>query len=202
MDIRDNGPNPNAFDLETATVENRFYRQVAWTGKYLQVTLMSIPVGESIGLEVHPDTDQFVRLDAGKGKAVMGPEKDDLNWSQDVSDGWSVQVPAGSLSCGVHVGEGARIRGGGFLDRLHCSTGRFLGVVLPDFGEIRFGPLEVRSPGGVGREVVSGEFGQAPGVGASAPTVGYGSTHGPRVCVPYTIFVTNPRARSCSPPPG
>ncbi|AQP45577.1 cupin domain-containing protein [Tessaracoccus flavus] len=95
MDIRDNGPNPNAFDLETATVENRFYRQVAWTGKYLQVTLMSIPVGESIGLEVHPDTDQFVRLDAGKGKAVMGPEKDDLNWSQDVSDGWSVQVPAG-----------------------------------------------------------------------------------------------------------
>ena len=59
--ITDNGPEPNVFDLETATKENPNYRTVAWTGKYLQVTLMSIPVAQSIGLEVHEDTDQFVR---------------------------------------------------------------------------------------------------------------------------------------------
>ncbi|HEX5970022.1 MAG TPA: cupin domain-containing protein, partial [Intrasporangium sp.] len=61
MQISDNGPRPNALDIETATRENENYRTVAWTGTHLQVTLMSIPVGESIGLEVHPDPDQFLR---------------------------------------------------------------------------------------------------------------------------------------------
>ena len=45
----------------------------------------------------------------------------------------------------------------------------------------------------MGREVVSGEFEQATGIGAPAPTVGYGSAHGPRVCVPPTIFVIRGR---------
>lgn len=95
MKITDNGPQPNAFDIETATTQNSNYRTVAWTGQYLQVTLMSIPVGESIGLEVHPETDQFLRLDAGTGLCVMGPAEDDLSFEQEVSDGWSIQVPAG-----------------------------------------------------------------------------------------------------------
>ena len=66
MDITDNGPEPNTFDIETATKENETYRTVAWTGRYLQVTLMSIPVGESIGLEVHPETDQFLTVPQDK----------------------------------------------------------------------------------------------------------------------------------------
>ena len=45
MDITDPGPEPNAFDIETATKQNANYRTVVWSGKYLQVTLMSIPVG-------------------------------------------------------------------------------------------------------------------------------------------------------------
>ena len=105
MQISDNGPRPNAFDIETATRENENYRAVAWTGKYLQVTLMSIPVGESIGLEVHPDTDQFLRLDAGRGRCVMGPAKDRLDFEQEVSDGWSIQVPAGSWHDVVNTGD-------------------------------------------------------------------------------------------------
>lgn len=105
MTINDIGPRPNAFDIETATRENENYRTVAWTGKYLQVTLMSIPVGESIGLEVHPDTDQFLRLDAGSGRAVMGPAKDQLDFEQEVSDGWSVQVPAGTWHDVINTGD-------------------------------------------------------------------------------------------------
>ena len=66
---------------------------------------MSIPVGESIGLEVHPDTDQFLRLDAGKGTCVMGPAKDQLDFEQEVSDGWSIQVPAGSWHDVVNTGD-------------------------------------------------------------------------------------------------
>lgn len=95
MAVTDNGPQPNVFDIETETVDNANYRTVAWTGKYLQVTLMSIDPGKSIGLEVHPETDQFLRIDAGTGKCVMGPTETSLNFEQEVSDGWSIQVPAG-----------------------------------------------------------------------------------------------------------
>ena len=105
MDITDPGPEPNAFDIEQATVANENYRTVAWTGKHLQVTLMSIPVGESIGLEVHPDNDQFLRLDAGRGRCVMGPAKDDLDFEQEVTDGWAVQVPAGTWHDIINIGD-------------------------------------------------------------------------------------------------
>ena len=105
MAVIDNGPNPNAFDIESETRANVNYRTVAWTGKYLQVTLMSIPVGESIGLEIHPETDQFLRLDAGRGKCVMGPAKDNLTFEQDVSDGWSIQVPAGVWHDVINTGD-------------------------------------------------------------------------------------------------
>ncbi len=105
MAVIDNGPNPNAFNIEADTRANANYRTVAWTGKYLQVTLMSIPVGQSIGLEIHPETDQFLRLDAGRGKCVMGPAKDDLDFEQEVSDGWSVQVPAGVWHDIINTGD-------------------------------------------------------------------------------------------------
>ena len=63
MTINDIGTKPQSFNIEHATKENTDYRSVAWSGRYLQVTLMSIPVGEDIGLEAHPETDQFLRLD-------------------------------------------------------------------------------------------------------------------------------------------
>lgn len=96
MTIEDIGPKPQAFDIENATKDNANYRSVAWSGRYLQVTLMSIPAGSDIGLEAHPETDQFLRLDAGKGRVQMGPKKDDLSFDQEVSDGWCVLVPAGT----------------------------------------------------------------------------------------------------------
>ncbi|MCR2811794.1 cupin domain-containing protein [Microbacterium sp. zg.Y1090] len=105
MSVSDNGPKPNAFDIESATRQNENYRTVAWTGKHLQVTLMSIPVGESIGLEAHPDTDQFLRLDAGSGRVVMGPAKDQLDFEHDVADGWSIQVPAGTWHDVINTGD-------------------------------------------------------------------------------------------------
>ena len=105
MAIEDTGPRPNAFDIESATLGNENYRTVAWSGRYLQVTLMSIPVGRSIGLESHPETDQFLRIDGGRGKAVMGPAEDRLDFEQDVSDGWSVQVPAGTWHDVINTGD-------------------------------------------------------------------------------------------------
>jgi mannose-6-phosphate isomerase-like protein (cupin superfamily) len=94
--IKDIGPLPQSFNIEDATKANRNYRSVAWSGRYLQVTLMSIPIGGDIGLEAHPETDQFLRLDAGSGKVQMGSAKDQLTFEKDVSDGWCILVPAGT----------------------------------------------------------------------------------------------------------
>ena len=105
MTIEDIGPRPQSFDLEQATIENRNYRTVVWTGRYLQATLMSIPVGSDIGLEAHPDTDQFLRLDAGRGRVQMGPSKDQLTFEQEVSDGWCVLVPAGMWHNITNIGD-------------------------------------------------------------------------------------------------
>ena len=96
MTIKDIGPKPQSFDIDHATKQNTNYRSVAWSGRYLQVTLMSIPVGGAIGLEVHPETDQFLRLDAGSGRVQMGATKDKLTFDKNVSDGWCVLVPAGT----------------------------------------------------------------------------------------------------------
>jgi mannose-6-phosphate isomerase-like protein (cupin superfamily) len=96
MSIEDIGPRPQSFDLERATIDNDHYRAVVWSGRYLQVTLMSIPVGSDIGLELHAETDQFLRLDSGRGRVQMGPSKDELTFDKEVSDGWCVLVPAGT----------------------------------------------------------------------------------------------------------
>lgn len=66
IDITVNGPKPNSFSIERATTENADYRRVVWTGKHLQVTLMSLEPGAAIGLEVHHGIDQFLRIDGGK----------------------------------------------------------------------------------------------------------------------------------------
>jgi mannose-6-phosphate isomerase-like protein (cupin superfamily) len=103
--IKDIGPQPQSFDLEHATLENENYRTVVWSGRYLQVTLMSIPVGSDIGLEAHPDTDQFLRLDGGRGRVQMGRARDQLTFDQEVSDGWCILVPAGTWHNVTNIGD-------------------------------------------------------------------------------------------------
>jgi mannose-6-phosphate isomerase-like protein (cupin superfamily) len=103
--IDDIGPQPQTFDLETATKDNTTYRTVAWSGRHLQLTLMSIPVGEDIGLEAHPDTDQFLRLDAGRGRVQMGPSRDHLDLDREVEDGFCVLVPAGTWHNVTNIGD-------------------------------------------------------------------------------------------------
>ena len=102
--IKDVGPEPQSFDVERATKENANYRSVAWSGRYLQVTLMSIPVGGDIGLEAHPETDQFLRLVAGRGRVQMGSAKNHLSFDEEVADGWCVLVPAGTWHNITNIG--------------------------------------------------------------------------------------------------
>ena len=95
MNTKDTGPNPYVVDIEDLTLSNENFRTAAWTGTYLQMTLMTIPVGGQVGLEVHTDTDQFLRLEQGKAKVVMGASKDSLDQEWTAEDDWAIFVPAG-----------------------------------------------------------------------------------------------------------
>ncbi len=101
----DHGPNPYVLDIEKATVENENYRTTMWTGKHLQMTVMSIPVGDDIGLEAHPDNDQFLRLEQGTGRCVMGPTEDEVTFEEDVADDWAIFVPAGVWHNVINTGD-------------------------------------------------------------------------------------------------
>lgn len=101
---KDYGPDPFMADISRATRDNTNYRAALWTGDHLQTTLMSIPAGGEIGLEVHPDTDQFLRVESGRGTAMMGPRRDDLNYRGPVNDNTAVFVPAGTWHNVVNTG--------------------------------------------------------------------------------------------------
>lgn len=59
-------------NIESTTLENTNFRKVIYTGSHSQIVLMSLDVGEEIGLETHPQNDQFFRFEGGRGKAIIG----------------------------------------------------------------------------------------------------------------------------------
>jgi len=101
----DFGPNPFVVDINKVTQYNDTYRTALWTGSHLQLTLMSIPVGEDIGLEVHPDVDQFLRIEDGRGLVQMGNRKDNLYLQQPVFDDFAIFVPAGTWHNLINTGD-------------------------------------------------------------------------------------------------
>lgn len=94
--LKDYGPAPFVIDIERATSQNRTFRTALWTGKYLQLTLMSIGVGEDIGLEVHEDHDQFIRIEDGHGLILMGDRPERLSFQANVTDDDVILIPAGT----------------------------------------------------------------------------------------------------------
>jgi len=94
-DAVDHGRQPYVVDINRAAKQNDTYRTAIWTGEYLQVTLMSIDVGDDVGLEVHSDVDQFLRIEEGEGLVQMGKSEDQLTFVRDVKDDSAIMVPAG-----------------------------------------------------------------------------------------------------------
>ena len=92
----DYGNEPFISNIYSTSCENPYYRRILWTGDYLQVSLMSIPVGGEIGLEQHPDTDQFIRIENGCGQVLMGSSEQNLNIQKRVNSDFAVMVPAGT----------------------------------------------------------------------------------------------------------
>lgn len=102
--LKDYGNNPFVINIEEAAKRNNTFRTAIWTGEHLQVTLMSIDVGEDVGLEVHPNTDQFLRIEEGQGVVQMGDTKDDLSFERYVYNNDAIMVPAGKWHNLVNTG--------------------------------------------------------------------------------------------------
>lgn len=77
-------------DIEDRTEENSDFRRVLYTGKQMQLVLMSLRPGEDIGDEVHGDRDQFFRVEKGKGEVWIDGARTKIE-----SDS-AIVVPAGA----------------------------------------------------------------------------------------------------------
>ena len=104
--MQDSGPEPFVTDIERATLGNDAFRASLWTGTHLQLTVMCLQPGEDIGLEVHRDRDQFLRVEEGSGLVEMGVDREALSLRRDVGEGAVVLVPAGSWHNVTSTGEG------------------------------------------------------------------------------------------------
>lgn len=94
--LQDHGSNPFVTNITRATKQNRTFRTALWTGRHLQLTLMSIRAGEDIGLEIHPNVDQFLRIEEGEGLVQMGRRRDTLTFRRRVGPGDVILIPAGT----------------------------------------------------------------------------------------------------------
>ncbi len=77
-------------NIEEATLANTNFREVLYTAKHCQLVLMSLKAKEDIGMEVHPDNDQFIRFEKGHGECSIDGE------THVVTDGMAVVIPAGA----------------------------------------------------------------------------------------------------------
>ncbi|MDR0295190.1 MAG: cupin domain-containing protein [Prevotellaceae bacterium] len=103
--LKDYGAEPTVLNIDAYTMSNDNFRTALWTGTLLQVTLMSIPVGGEIGLEVHHDTDQFLRIEDGQAKVMMGDTGDSLTFVQTVEADFAIIIPAGKWHNLINTGD-------------------------------------------------------------------------------------------------
>ena len=85
-------------DIEKLTVENDLYRKVLYTGKHMQLVLMTLQPGEEIGSEVHEGHDQFFRIEEGEGEVVIDGK------STKIEDDDAIIVPAGARHNVINTG--------------------------------------------------------------------------------------------------
>lgn len=102
---KDVGKVPFVTNIETETLENTHYRTALWTGDLLQVTLMSIPVNGDIGAEIHHDNDQFLRIEQGHGRVLMGASEDDITLEKEVGPEDAIFIPHGIYHNVINIGQ-------------------------------------------------------------------------------------------------
>ena len=91
--------------IEKQTLKNDYFRQVLFTGKHTQLVVMCLQPGEEIGKEVHPNVDQFFRIEQGEAKFVFSEKEEQL-----VRDGDAVVVAAGTYHNVINTSQTAPLR--------------------------------------------------------------------------------------------
>ena len=102
--IKDYGADPFVVNIEEITGQNVNFRTTLWTGNHLQITLMNINVGQCIGLEQHPNLDQFIRIEQGVGIIQMGDTPHNLNIERKVNENYAIVIPAGKWHNLTNIG--------------------------------------------------------------------------------------------------
>lgn|SRR5690625_27435 len=104
VDLKDYGRQPFVVNIEEAAEQNNTFRTALWTGNHLQVTLMCIQPGGDIGLEIHHEVDQFLRIEEGQGVVQMGESESNLNFQRNVYEDSAIMVPAGTWHNLINTG--------------------------------------------------------------------------------------------------
>ena len=86
-------------NIEEKTLANNYFRQVLFTAKNSQLVLMALQPGEEIGMEVHPEHDQFFRFEQGEGRVIIDGKE------SMVKADWAVVVPAGAKHNVINTGK-------------------------------------------------------------------------------------------------
>lgn len=94
--ICDYGNEPAICAIDRVSQNNACFRRALWTGKYLQTTLMTIPVGCDIGKEVHQCTDQMIKIEQGVAMVQFGDCSDSLKNVRRVNASYAIFIPAGT----------------------------------------------------------------------------------------------------------
>ena len=99
LEVKDNkdlGPKPSIINIRNEALTNDNFRTAIWSGEHLQVTVMSIPVGGEIGLEMHDNLDQFIKVESGCAKVYVGKTKQDVKFAGNVNANCAIVVPHGT----------------------------------------------------------------------------------------------------------
>jgi len=91
--------------IEAQTLKNAWFRQVLFTGEHAQLVVMCLQPGEEIGKEIHPNVDQFFRIEQGEASFVLGENEEHL-----VRDGDAVVVPEGTYHNVMNTSKTAPLR--------------------------------------------------------------------------------------------
>ena len=103
--MQDFGAKPYVVNIVELTVANDTFRTAVWTGSNMQMTVMAIQPGDDIGAEVHDDHDQFLRIEQGAARVVMGDSADDLSFDVPAEADFAILVPAGKWHNVINTGD-------------------------------------------------------------------------------------------------
>lgn len=105
--MADPGAVPFDRNIPQASQKNHNFRTVLWTGNRLQLTVMCIPLRGEIGWELHPDTDQLIRVEEGQASIRMGKSRDQTLFQRCLGVGDAVLVPCGTWHNVINTGKQA-----------------------------------------------------------------------------------------------